>query len=387
MQRRCPNVAVVYHFYPHYRTAIVEALATSERAQFTFFGDDHEYLHSIEPAVLSGGVRFVLAPTHHLGGPFMWQWRAITIAFNPAFDTIVFHPVPHWPCTWIGALLARLMGKRVLLWGHGFLSPPRGVNGLIRRALHALAHVQMFYGRRSKQLAIDVGWPHEKLHVIYNSQDFYKQVEARDLVSDQRREEVRRELFGDDRIPVIVCPSRLVAIRKIDMLIRAAGLLNSRGVAVNVILIGDGPQRANLEALASTLGVTVHFEGACYDESRLAELIMAANVTVAPGRVGLTVTQSMVYGVPVISHGDANDQAPEWEAIIPGKTGAYFTKGSVDSLAEAIEPWLRTPYPTSEVRLACHAIVNRFWTPTYQRRAIERAVCGEDADDLFDIRC
>jgi hypothetical protein len=30
--------------------------------------------------------------------------------------------------------------------------------------------------------------------------------------------------------------------------------------------------------------------------------------------------------------------------------------------------------------------MDRFWNPTYQRRAIERAVCGEFADDLFDVR-
>ncbi|NDG63288.1 MAG: hypothetical protein EBY29_07445, partial [Planctomycetes bacterium] len=45
-----PNVVVIYHFYPHYRSAVVEALARSEVADFTFVGDDHEYLNSIEPA-------------------------------------------------------------------------------------------------------------------------------------------------------------------------------------------------------------------------------------------------------------------------------------------------------------------------------------------------
>lgn len=386
MQPRRPNVAVVYHFYPHYRTAIIEALARSARAQFTFFGDDHEYLHSIEPAILSDAVQRVLAPTYHIGGPFMWQWGAVRIAFNPAFDTIIFHPVPHWPCTWIGAILARFMGKRVVFWGHGFLAPPSGFNGLVRRALHSLAHVHMFYGRRAKHLAINLGWPPEKLHVIYNSQDLSRQIEARELVTDERRGEIRRQLFGDAHTPVVVCPSRLVAVRRIDLLIEAAAELKRRGVTVNILLIGDGPERASLEELAAKHGLRAHFEGACYDESRLAELIMASNVTVAPGRVGLTVIHSMAYGVPVISHGDANDQAPEWEAIIPGKTGSCFAKGSVESLAGAILPWLQTPYPTHQVQESCRAIVNRFWTPTYQRRAIERAVCGEDADDLFDIR-
>ncbi|MSR44636.1 MAG: glycosyltransferase [Phycisphaerales bacterium] len=381
-----PSVAVVYHFYPHYRRAIVEALARSERADFTFFGDDHEYLHSIEPAVLSDHVRFVRTPTYHMGGPFMWQWGAIRIAFNPAYDTIVFHPVPHWPCTWIGAFLARLFGKQVMFWGHGFLAPPRGVNGLIRRALHALAGVQMFYGRRAKQFAMDLGWSPAKLHVIYNSQDLREQIAARERVTGAVRSQVRVDLFGEDRTPVLVCSTRLVAVRRLDLLIEAAAELKRRSTAVNIILIGDGPVRGDLEALASARGIRVHFEGACYDEQRIAELIMSSNVTVSPGRVGLTVTHSMVYGVPVISHGDGDDQGPEWEAIIPGRTGAYFTKGDVGSLADAIMPWLRTSFPSDAVRDACHAIVDRFWNSSYQQHAIERAVCGEDADDLWDVR-
>ena len=42
--------------------------------------------------------------------------------------------------------------------------------------------------------------------------------------------------------------------------------------------------------------------------------------------------------------------------------------------------------PPEAVRAACDALVDRFWNPAYQRRAIERAVCREPADDLFDAR-
>jgi hypothetical protein len=132
--------------------------------------------------------------------------------------------------------------------------------------------------------------------------------------------------------------------------------------------------------------VRVHFEGACYDESRLAALITASNVTVVPGRVGLTAIHSISYGVPVVSHSDPDDQFPEWEAIIPGRTGSYFRKGDVRSLAEAISPWIAIAEPPQEVRAACDTLIDRFWNPAYQRRAIERAVCGEPADDLFDVR-
>ena len=90
--------------------------------------------------------------------------------------------------------------------------------------------------------------------------------------------------------------------------------------------------------------------------------------------------------MPVVSHGDADDQFPEWESIIPGRTGSHFRKGDVASLADAIAPWVRLAEPPEEVRRSCDSLIDRFWNPQYQRRAIERAVCGEPADDLFDAR-
>ncbi len=381
-----PQVAVIYHFFPHYRKAIVEALARSRVADFTFIGDDHEYLHSIEPAKLGDRVRFVLAPTHRVGGPFMWQWGAVTNAVDRRYDTVIMHAVPHWPCTWIGAILARMLGKRVFFWGHGYLARPRGLKGLLRRAFYALPHEHMFYGRISKAYAVEAGWDPASLHVIYNSLDLHEQEEARAAITRDMSRALRTRLFGDAATPVVACTTRLIALRRLDLLIDALALLAGRGVRANLLLVGDGPERARLEAHARERGVRTHFEGACYDERRIAELVMASNVVVAPGKVGLTAMHAMAYGVPVVTHGDADDQMPEWEAVVPGSTGSLFGKGDVASLAAAIDPWLRGEFPSDATRDACHAMVARFWNPSYQRRAIERAVLGRPADDLFDVR-
>ena len=379
------RVAVVYHFYPHYRRAIVEALARSHAAEYTFLGDDQEYLASVEPACFSEVVRFEHAPTHHVLGPFMWQWRAISIAFDRRFDTVIFHPVPHWPCTWVGALLSRIVGKRVLFWGHGLLAPPRGLNGWIRRALNSLPHAHLLYGRRAKILLMQIGWDPLRLHVIHNSLDHEEQSRVRSRVAPGRREAVRIELFGDPATPVVACPSRLISMRRLDLLILALELLRKRGRTVNLILIGDGPEHSVLQRLASEHGVMVHFEGACYDEARLGELLMSSNVVASPGRVGLTVIHAMTFGIPVVSHSDPSDQAPEWEAIIPGQTGAVFEPGDVRALADALEPWLAGQFVDPSVSARCIDVVDRFWTPAFQRRRIDHAVTGGQANDLLGL--
>lgn len=372
-QRR-PQVVVIYHFYPHYRRAVVEALARSSVADFTFVGDDHEYLHSIAAATLGDFVRFRLAPTHHLFGPFMWQWGAVRWACRREFDTVIMHSVPHWPCTWVGALLARLLGKRVIFWGHGYLYEPRGVKGTVRRLFHALPHAHLFYGARSREIAARHGWRVEDLHVVSNSLDVDEQRRLRAGISESACRQLRADLFGDPTVPVAICTTRLISLRRIDLLIEAIGHLRQQGHHLNLILLGDGPERVALRQLASRLCVPVHFEGETYDEERIARLVSASTVTVAPGKVGLTAMHSMAYGVPVISHGDADDQMPEWEAITPGRTGDHFARGDVQSLADCIRRWTSTSFPSPDVRAACIAEIEARWTPERQRSIIEDSV-------------
>ena len=81
----------------------------------------------------------------------------------------------------------------------------------------------------------------------------------------------------------------------------------------------------------------VWFFGACYDESKIAELIFNANVCVSPGNVGLTAIHSLSYGTPVITHDSFSHQMPEFEAIIPNLTGNFFEEGNLQSMNEVIE--------------------------------------------------
>jgi hypothetical protein len=96
--------------------------------------------------------------------------------------------------------------------------------------------------------------------------------------------------------------------------------------------------------------------------------------------------QSLAYGTPVITHDDHKAQGPEWEAILPGHTGDFFRRGDVSDLARVIQLWTRRPLPDPAARRACHQLIERFYNPVFQRRAIDRAVRGLPADDLFWLR-
>jgi glycosyltransferase involved in cell wall biosynthesis len=383
------EAAVIYHFFPHYRRPVMERLLASSRRRWVLYGDaaSDAVEATIAPWVPADPARFVRTQLRRLPGGLLWQSGLLRLALGRRFSTLVFLADPHFPATWLAAALARLRGKRVLFWTHGWLRREGLAKRWMRRRFFALAHRLLLYGRGARRLGLAEGFAAERLHVIYNSLDQEAQALAQAGWEDADRLALREAYFpGDVDTPVVVCTTRLVRVRRLDLLLEAVALLARRGRRVNVLLVGDGPERPALAAQAAALGVRVHFAGACYDEVQLARYVACANCTVAPGKVGLTAMTSLGFGVPVLSHGDAEDQMPEWEAIVPGLTGDCFAPGDAQAIAEAIAHWTEAPLPTPEVRRACRAVIERFYNPENQVRLIEAAVDGRPAEAVVGER-
>jgi glycosyltransferase involved in cell wall biosynthesis len=378
------RVGIVYPFFPHYRQAVIRALLQSTEHEYILVGDRASAAvdATIKVWEIPASVPFVDAPCRRVGR-LVFQRGLIRFALRRDVDAIIYHAGMYWPSLWISAAVARLTGKRVYNWTQGWTRRETGVRRWLRRTLYRLFDGLLLYGHIAKMLGLAEGFAPERLHVIYNSMDYEAQKRARAGVTPERIADVRRRLFAAPRRPLVICTTRLTPVRRLDQLLEALALLKARGRELNLLLVGDGPERQTLEDLARKLDLPVHFYGACYDEAVLAELVMSANVAVSPGKIGLTAMHSLAFGTPVISHDDALDQAPEWEAIIPGKTGGVFRRDDVADLARAIEEWTRTELPEEQARDACYAIIERFYNPAFQRIAIDRAIRGEPADDLF----
>lgn len=366
------NVAVIYHMFPHYRLPVMKALDSSTKFRFFFFGDDREY-EGIRPAA-SDDIKLFFPAKFRTFGRLFWQTAAVSRAADPKFDAIIFLANPNFVSTWLGAALARLTGKKVLFWAHGWLKPEVGYKRYLRNLFFQFAHVVLVYGERAKRLGRESGFPAERIRTIYNSLDYETSRSVLHEIRAGRATECQpRDLFRENR-PIIICTARLTPRCELDILLRAAHLLERRSRPVNILLVGDGPSRPGLESLATELGQNVHFWGACYDESILGQLIFRSDVMVQPGKMGLTVIHSLMYGTPAITHSDMDHQMPEAEAIVSGETGLFFERGKVEDLAAKLEHWLSTQPDREAIREKCIAEVDRKWNPATQKTLIENAV-------------
>jgi len=131
----------------------------------------------------------------------------------------------------------------------------------------------------------------------------------------------------------ILCITRLIEGKGVDVLLRAASTLT---FSFQLTIIGDGPERERLEALAHRLGVAdkVSFRGWLrHDELIQASVYSEADLFVHPSNsegFGRSVLEAMAHGLAVVVS-DAGGQP--W---LVGKGGVTFQAGDHLALAARI---------------------------------------------------
>ena len=93
--------------------------------------------------------------------------------------------------------------------------------------------------------------------------------------------------------------------------------------------------------------------------------------------IGLTAMHALMFGCPCATHDDFKNQMPEFEAIVPGKTGAFFERGNAEALADAVESWFALSRSRDEIRAACCAEIDASWNPDFQIKVLEKALSGK----------
>lgn len=357
--------------YPHYRAPVLRALSESKRYKFQFWGS-HDPIEGIECFAGDEFVEIRPLRTTRIGRGFLVSGIFVGLLQDDP-KVVILLGNPNIPQTWLGAIMARVLGKTVLFWGHGWLKRESKPKALFRNLYFSLANGVLVYGDNARQLAADTGFRPDKIFSIYNSLDWrtashhYEEIERRGVA-------VSSMPIGFNEVPLLICTARLTRLCRFDLLLDAMALLRSDGFETRLCLVGEGPERSALEKQAKTLALDVSFLGAIYDEQILAELLYSADATVSPGKIGLTAIHSLSYGTPVVTHSDLSDQMPEVEAIVEGTTGAYFAKGDVNDLARAIRKITQSEVPRGDTRKICRSMVSDRYTPERQRDLIEAAI-------------
>ncbi len=191
-------------------------------------------------------------------------------------------------------------------------------------------------GTRGEMALTRLGIPPGKISFLPNGMD----TEWADAAVD--RDEARRALrLPLDRI-LIVTFSRLVKSKRIELLLRAATMMDPGLLERTAIVIGgDGPERAFLESEARRLGLAdrVIFTGVI-PHRNVVDFLKASDVFAATNELtnmSLPPSEAILCGVPVV----AFDVSGTAEVVRDGETGLLVANGDVGGFARALERLVR----------------------------------------------
>ena len=205
--------------------------------------------------------------------------------WNP--DVLIVEANPRYLATASAVQWMHAHGRKVIGWGLG--APPiSGSLGSLRktRRIRFLSQFDglISYSRRGADEYAALGFPPERTFTACNA------VAPRPLQPTPSRSPA----FKDH--PVVLFVGRLQARKRVDDLLHACSEMESKP---GLIIVGDGPERENLEALAKRVYPSAEFVGAKHG-AELEPYFKAADLFVLPGTGGLAVQEAMSYGLPII---------------------------------------------------------------------------------------
>jgi phosphatidylinositol alpha-1,6-mannosyltransferase len=275
-------------------------------------------------------------------------------------DVVLFGAT--YPLAVLGPAIVR-RGTPYLTAAHGFeywLSIAPGAHSLLRRATARASRVPVmcseFIGRVVRTAVPD----RVPVSVLYPGADtdaFHPDLPFDDVAA-------RHGVAGR---PLVVCVSRLVPRKGQDVLIRAMPAIRRRVPDAALLLVGGGPYRERLEAMAAADPGCVVFAGQV-SEADLPRYYRAGDVFAMPCRTrrgGLEVEgwgnvfiEAAACGRPVV----VGDSGGARESLVDGATGLLVDGRDVGAVAEAVGSLLEDPARAEAMGAAGRARVERHFT-------------------------
>jgi len=315
--------------------------------EFTAVLDDEGIAYEIVE-----GMQRAISPASDLRAYFALK-RSLR-AFGP--DLISTHATK---AAALGNWAGRALGIPVVFTAHGWLIIP-GATGARQlalrwghRAIARLASRTICVCDYDRRLAVDRGVLHDDMiDVVHNS--------VSDVAASSRAD-------SSTAPPRLITVTRLAPPKDVATALEALAMLRDRAWTLEVV--GDGPMRAQLEALVSRLDLEdrVTLAGTCNDvEARLARSQIFLLSTDREG-FPMSVLEAMRAGLPVV----ASDVGGIREAVAHGVSGAMVPARSAERMAQALAPLLDDPAMRAsygaagrrrfEERFAFDAYMERMW--------------------------
>lgn len=316
------RLGLVQRTLPSYRAPFFDALAAACEGGVSLFAGEPRPGEAIVTTRLLHTARY--APAHNLhlfSGPLYLCWQDGLLRWLANWDphALIIEANPRYLTTPIAVRWMKKRRRPVLGWGLGappLSGPLAGFRYGRRTRFLSMFDALIAYSRRGAEEYAALGLPAEKIFVAPNA-----------VAPRPSREPPHRALTVQPATVLFV--GRLQARKRVDLLLQACAQMPPP--KPRLLIVGDGPERQNLETLAAQVYPSAEFIGAKHGTD-LAPYFAAADIFVLPGTGGLAIQEAMTYGLPVIvAQGDGTQ-----DDLVRPQNGWQIPPDDLISLTETL---------------------------------------------------
>jgi glycosyltransferase involved in cell wall biosynthesis len=282
------RLAILQRVLPSYRRAFFEALAARCKNELHLLAGQPRPSEAIHPAGSLDGIELTMTRNLHIsqGRSYLcYQNGVLRWLSGSDPNVLIAEANPRYLSTPPAVRWMHAHARPVIGWGLG--APGSGRLKGIRSRFIGQFDALITYSQIGAGQYEQLGFPRGQIFVAPN---------ATELRPRQLPPERPHRIDGK---PTVLFVGRLQDRKKVDSLILACELLPER-FQPRLVIIGDGPARANLEILARNHYPAAEFMGGIHGDD-LKPWFTQADLFVLPGTGGLALQQAMAYALPVVA--------------------------------------------------------------------------------------
>ncbi len=288
------KVGLVQRVLPNYRAPFFNALGCACESGLSVFTGSPRPTEMIQSVVQLDDAKLVIGRNLHLFQDKYYLCLQLGLLdwlsnWNP--DVLIVEANPRYLSTPAAIRWMHKRNRPVIGWGLG--APPlTGSLARLRRnrRLETIRQLDavITYSQTGAEEYAGLGFPRDRIFIAVNA-----------VTPPPKDNLPRRPVPASVRRARVLFVGRLQSRKRLDNLLQACASLPASSKP-ELVIVGDGPERANLESLAAEIYPAAVFTGAIYGET-LDDQFKSADLFVLPGTGGLAIQQAMSFGLPVIA--------------------------------------------------------------------------------------
>lgn len=314
------KLIIIQTAVPHYRKGIFTYLNDKLGDRFILLSGNYYFDKSIKR---DESLEFI----HKVQNIFLLNRRLLLQYFNyrevlSKNNTVVLEMNPRILTNWMILLIRFLLRRNTVLWGHAW--PRKGKESksdFVRHFMRAMSKgIIVYTNTQASELRIKM--PKKKIYSAPNALYF--------------KNEMQYNLVDKEDVMNVIYVGRLSKPKKAFFLVRSFHrVLDRFPLNTKLIIVGEGEEKKSILNYISKHNIEdkVILKGHISDVLKLRELYSQSLLSVSPGYVGLSITQSLGFGVPMLISKTEN-HSPEIEAAIIGFNSDFFVTDNETNLGD-----------------------------------------------------